>query len=250
MSRFKRKKNTEESKEKHMNDDSHKKSIEQISKRLSELDEPQQVIFLEDARNMNESLSSEISHYEEISVLKLGFLGVILAALIGVIISKSGFYFIPYLSLFLMAIMGFTVSVWFSVIGVLFYNRGEMVDPFPLVSLGEKYFDVKLSLMRYFLTYLLNVKISAKLGMMLDVSNLTILFGVISLGMWYVDSVENFTYNFAFWLISYCLLAIFLSIPFAMLFRLLKNNFSFMKIANSQINDLKELYRDLKQTRP
>jgi len=248
MSCFKRIKNTKKSKEKTKNNYSSKEFVAQISKRLLELEDSQLIFFMEDARNMNESLSSEISHYEEISVLKLGFLGVILAALISVIFSKPGFYSIPYLSLFLMAIIGFTVSVWFSVIGVLFYNRGEMVEPFPLISLGKKYFDVKLSLMRYILTYLLNVKISTKLGIMLDVSNLTILFGVISLGMWYVDSVKNFMYNFAFWFISYCLLAIFLLIPFAMLFKLLKNNFSFLKIANSEINDLEWLYGELRKT--
>lgn len=222
-------------------------SVQQISKKLSGLTESQQIIFLKDARKMYETLSSEISHYEEITVLKLGFLGVILAALIGVFFTKSGVYSISYLPFFIMAIIGFTVSVWFSVISLIFYNRGEMVEPFPLVSLGEKYFDVKVSLMRYILAYLLNVKISTKLAMFLDVSNFTILFGVISLGTWYVDSVENFTYNFWFWFISYFLFALFLFIPFAYLFKSLKNNVSFLKNANSENDSLTELYKDLKK---
>lgn len=247
MSIFRHAKSTEERKKGGKSNSDSKASVEQISKKLLGLDESQQVIFLEDARKMHEILSSEISHYEEISVLKLGFLGVILAALIGVFYSKSGVYPISYLPFFLMAIIGFALSVWFSVISVLFYNRGEMVEPFPLVNLGEKYFDIKISLMRYVLTYLLNVKISSKLGLILDVSNFTILFGVISLGMWYVDSVVNYVRNFEFWFISYVLLSAFLLIPFLMLLRSLKNNFSFLKVVNSETDILEKIYLELKK---
>ena len=61
-----------------------KKNITSILSSLNDMQTVEQNIFLENARELNKELSSEISHYEELSVLKLGFVGVVLAALIGV----------------------------------------------------------------------------------------------------------------------------------------------------------------------
>lgn len=184
--------------------------------------------ILENSKSLSRIPSSEISHYEEISILKLGFLGVILSALFSILFTKSPNSSITYTSLLLISLVSIILSISITVFGLIAFNIGGQIDPFPSYGTGTKYFDLKLMSLRYLLSYLLNEKAVSFMIIFLDLSNIMLASGLIALSEWFVDSIEGLKQTIIFWDWNLTLYGIIISVLFVIFFKSLYNVISYV----------------------